>query len=143
LDWTGTDGLTVGSDVTLLFIDVIGLEDLNREHGRLAADEVLRHVVKYSRTGLRVADILFRYGSDEFVALLNRTDVATAESIALRIRSSIREYELVLRDGNSLEVLTDIACVSSPADGKSLRDLIGSARVRLSASAVGHPSHTH
>ena len=53
----------------LLFVDVADFRHFNSLHGHQAGDEVLKHVVRFSRAGLRVADILFRYGGDEFVAL--------------------------------------------------------------------------
>ena len=132
MESASADGLTVGTEATLLFIDVIGFKEFNAAHGRQAGDELLKHVVKYSRTGLRVADILFRYGGDEFVALLNRTDRAVAMPMADRIRRSIAEHKLLLRDGEVVEVRTDIVCVSSPTDGTSLRELVSCARLRLS-----------
>jgi diguanylate cyclase (GGDEF)-like protein/putative nucleotidyltransferase with HDIG domain len=126
-----SDGLGVGSETAMLFIDVIGFRELNSIHGRQAGDEVLKHVVKYSRTALRIADILFRYGGDEFVALLNRTDVSVALPLAERIRHNIAEHKLMLRDGAIVEVRTDVVCVCSPSDGTSLKDLINCARLRL------------
>ena len=126
-----SDGLGVGSQTALVFIDVIGFRELNSIHGRQAGDEVLKHVVKYSRTALRVADILFRYGGDEFVALLNRTDLSVALPLAETLRHNIVEHKLMLRDGTVVEVRTDVVCVCSPSDGTSLRELVNCARARL------------
>jgi diguanylate cyclase (GGDEF)-like protein/putative nucleotidyltransferase with HDIG domain len=132
-----SDGLEVGSETAMLFIDVSGFRELNSVHGRQAGDEVLKHVVKFSRTALRVADILFRYGGDEFVALLNRTDLSVALPLAELIRRNIAEHKLMLRDGTIVEVKTDVVCVCAPSDGTSLRELISCARRRL------HYQHGH
>ena len=72
VDAAGVERLAHSSQFTLLFIDVVGLKQINDAHGRNAGDEVLRHVARHTTAGLRVADILFRYGSDEFVALAGR-----------------------------------------------------------------------
>jgi diguanylate cyclase (GGDEF)-like protein/putative nucleotidyltransferase with HDIG domain len=143
MESASTNGLTIGVEATLLFIDVVGFRDLNNSHGRQAGDEVLKHVVRFSRTALRVADILFRYGGDEFVALLNRTSPDTARMMADHIRQTIAEHRLMLRNGEIVQVMTDIVCVSSPSDGTTLRELINSARLRLSGRRPRLPTHVH
>jgi diguanylate cyclase (GGDEF)-like protein len=127
------------SAFTLLFIDIIGLEQINLTHGRSAGDEALRHVVHYSTAGLRLADILFRYGSDEFVALLNDTTPETAALVARRIREGIRGTPLAFGH-NSIVVDVSVADVTSPVDGKSLASLIATARSRNRASSDSHGS---
>jgi len=143
VDAAGGQYLDQRSAFTLLFIDVVGLEQINLIHGRSAGDEVLRHVVHYSTAGLRVADILFRYGSDEFVALLNDTTPETAAPVARRIRDGIRGTPLVLRNDGSIVVDVSVVDVTSPSDGKSLASLIETARSRnraASSSQQGSPS---
>src|SRR5438034_2017252 len=71
---------------SLLLIEIVGLKQVNVVNGRFAGDEVVRHVVHQTRAGLRVADILFRSGSDEFIALLSDADHNTATTVAARIR---------------------------------------------------------
>lgn len=132
LETTGSDTIAVASSMTLLFIDIVGLKQINVEHGRHAGDEVLRHVVKHARLGLRVADLLFRYGSDEFVALLNSTDATIAGSVAERIRENIRSHRVTLNKGRGLVVNAEVVCVSAPTDGRSFRDLLAAAHVRIS-----------
>jgi diguanylate cyclase (GGDEF)-like protein/putative nucleotidyltransferase with HDIG domain len=143
MESSSTNGLIIGADATLLFIDVVGFKEFNIAYGRQAGDEVLKHVARFSRTGLRVADILFRYGGDEFVALLNRTRLDVATVIADGIRRSIADHRLMLRDGEIVQVMTDIVCVSSPSDGTSLRELVNSARLRLSGHVRRMPTHIH
>ncbi len=143
MESASTNALTIGAEATLLFIDVVGFKEFNSEHGRQAGDEALKHVARFSRTGLRVADILFRYGGDEFVALLNRTRLDVAMMMADGIRRSIAEHRLMLRDGEIVQVTTDIVCVSSPADGTTLRELVNSARLRLSGHLPRLPTHIH
>jgi diguanylate cyclase (GGDEF)-like protein/putative nucleotidyltransferase with HDIG domain len=133
VDSTGIATITRAS---LLLIDVVGFKDINALHGRLAGDDVLRHVVRQTRTGLRVADILFRYGSDEFVALLNDTDPETALAVASRIRDSIREQPFVLQGGSTAKIEATVTPVCAPADGRSLHDLMSTAHTRTISSAL-------
>jgi diguanylate cyclase (GGDEF)-like protein/putative nucleotidyltransferase with HDIG domain len=126
------DSAGVGSAAraSLVLIDVIGLKQINLLHGRTVGDDVLRHVVRQTRAGLRVADILFRYGSDEFVALLNDTDRDTASTLASRIRNNIRDLPFSLAGGTNITVEATVTSVCAPNDGMSLRDLMAAARVR-------------
>ena len=120
--------------LTLLFIDVADLKQINTLHGRNAGDEVLGHVVRQARSGLRAADILTRSDSDEFVAVLHATDMETATTIASRVRRNIHEHPLTIRGGLTLTVDTTVTCVSAPQDGDSLRALTAAARVRIVAA---------
>ena len=127
---TGIGQAPHDAQFTLLFIDIIGLKQINTDHGRHVGDEVLRHVAKHTTAGLRVADILFRYGSDEFIALLNDTSAETGSAAAQRIRANIHSNPLTPTSGHSLDVGVLVTAVSAPADGESLVALIDTARLK-------------
>lgn len=133
--------LTRESGLTLIFIDVVDLKRINAAHGPTVADEVLRHVVRHSRTGLRVEDILFRYGSDKFVALLNNTDSTTADAMAERIREALKENPLTLRSTGAVPVDIEVTTVCAPRDGHSLADLIATAIIRWTVSTADPTVH--
>jgi len=122
---------------TLLFIDIVSLKEINNRHGRSVGDDALRHVVHYATAGLRIADILFRYGSDELVALLNDTHVDSARLIGERIRETIRTTPLSLASPSALFVDVVVIPVSCPSDGDSVHALIRTAREIANHSAAG------
>src|SRR5439155_20166531 len=124
VDTPGNDGPTRDSQFTLLFIDVVGLKQIISMHGNNVGDDVLRQVVKHSRSGLRVADILFRYGPSEFVALLNNTDMPTAKALAHRILDDFGNDQFPVNDGGTLTIETTVTCVSPPRAGVSLVELV-------------------
>jgi hypothetical protein len=64
-------------------------------------------------------------------------------AMAERMRRNIADHKLMLRHGESVQVMTDIVCVSSPSDGATLRELLGSARLRLSGTRPRLPTHIH
>ena len=115
------------SSFTLLFIDVVDLNQIIKAHDRTIGDQVLMHVARYSTAGLRLADILFRYGNDEFVALLNDASMESARSVADRIREGLRCNPLSV-SGQPLDVKVSVIAVSSPGDGDALPDLVETAQ---------------
>jgi diguanylate cyclase (GGDEF)-like protein len=143
LQSTGSDDLSVASELTLVFIDVVGLKDINAQHGRQAGDDVLRHVVRHTRTGLTVSDVLFRYGSDQFVALLNHTSLSAAKVVAERIHENIRENVLPSESGSSLTIQTIVTCVSAPRDGGSFRELMAVAQRRIASQQDHSQTQVH
>jgi diguanylate cyclase (GGDEF)-like protein len=144
VDATGIDRVTRDSHFTLLFIDVAGLKQINSMHGSDVGDDALRWVVRHSRSGLRVADVLFRYSTNEFVALLNNTDMPTAKVMAHQIIDDIRKDQFQVHGGATLTIEAAVTCVSAPRDGESLDELVASARARLAPSPYHRdPSIVH
>ena len=112
----------------LLLIEVEDLTQINRDHGRAVGDEVLRHVARSARGGLRVADILFRTSGDDFVAFLGAADRDTAEVVATRIRERINENTVVLAAERRLAVRVTVTTIISPSQGAQFRELLATAK---------------
>src|SRR5262249_6704835 len=112
-----------------LFIDIANLKWISSEYGRLASDEVLRHVVRHIRGGLRVADILFRNSDDNFVAFLSATDASTANAIAVRIRNLIVQ-NAAINAGKPVIIEATVTAVASPQDGLGLNEVFALAQNR-------------
>jgi diguanylate cyclase (GGDEF)-like protein/putative nucleotidyltransferase with HDIG domain len=121
--------------LSLLFIDVDRLKQVNDRAGRHVGDAVLAHVAHGIRRVLRGADILFRYAGDEFVVLLSHTDSETAGTIANRVRAILAASPYTLPDGSSLPILVTIGIATHPVDGVSLTDLITAAQQRVASNA--------
>jgi diguanylate cyclase (GGDEF)-like protein len=139
LDGTGSHHLDQGSAVRLVLIRAVELERITRVYGRNAKDDVLKHVMHHAASCLRSADILFRNGGDEFVALLNDTTDGTAVAVSHRIRDGIRRNPFILRDDIAINVDVSVETVSAVGDYGSLARLIDDARARdrrMSASLV-------
>jgi diguanylate cyclase (GGDEF)-like protein/putative nucleotidyltransferase with HDIG domain len=122
----------VGPSLAIVFIDIQGLRAINQTFGRDAGDAVLSRVAELTRRSLRGADILFRYGSDEFVVLLTQTDALTARAISERISSAIRSCSVAL-GGRTVDAAVSIAVAAAPADGAALDELVSVAKRRLVA----------
>jgi diguanylate cyclase (GGDEF)-like protein/PAS domain S-box-containing protein len=76
--------------VAVLFGDLDGFKGVNDRLGHDAGDEVLVHVAERLRTAVRSADVVARWGGDEFVVLCPTVaGVDDAMRIASRIRIAI------------------------------------------------------
>ena len=73
----------------LLFLDLDRFKQVNDLFGHEAGNEVLKAVANEIRNAVRVSDLAARYGGDEFVVILNRTDLAGASRVAEAIRAGI------------------------------------------------------
>ena len=82
-----------GLEFSLAFIDLDLFKRVNDQHGHMIGSDVLRQVARLLRTCVREADMLFRYGGDEFTALLLETDTHGARVVAERIRAAIENYD--------------------------------------------------
>jgi diguanylate cyclase (GGDEF)-like protein len=84
--------------MSLLVIDLDKFKQTNDTFGHSAGDAVLKHTVEIIRKINRNTDLTFRYGGDEIVVLLNRTNSEGALIIAERLRKAIESAEFVLED---------------------------------------------
>lgn len=74
---------------SLLVIDIDFFKRINDTYGHSAGDAVLLQVARTVSAICRESDALFRFGGEEFVALLSQTDSIGANVIAERIRVAI------------------------------------------------------
>ncbi|WP_231591650.1 GGDEF domain-containing protein [Cellvibrio sp. pealriver] len=79
------------TSLSLLIIDVDFFKKINDEYGHNRGDMVLREIAKNIQSVCRGSDITFRYGGEEFVVVLGKTDSEGAKIIAERIRQQIAE----------------------------------------------------
>lgn len=81
-------------DLSLLMIDIDCFKKINDVYGHARGDEVLKAVAQHIQAVCRNSDISFRYGGEEFVVLLRKTDSTGARIIAERIRQEIANITL-------------------------------------------------
>lgn len=80
-----------GTTLGLLVIDVDHFKRVNDTHGHAVGDRVLEGVAESLRRQLPAQAVASRYGGEEFVVLVPRTDAASLMALAEALRRAIAE----------------------------------------------------
>ena len=94
--------------LSLVLFDIDRFKPINDTFGHEAGDDVLRHFGRLLQTTARKADIICRYGGDEFVVILPETGKDDAKRFVKRITQSLLQF-------NWQDVGLDIVSKGSPS----------------------------
>jgi diguanylate cyclase (GGDEF)-like protein len=83
-----------GHELAVVLFDLDRFKAFNDTAGHLAGDRVLREVAATLKRSLRGSDSIYRYGGEEFLALLPGQDVEPAAIAAERLCRAVRELGL-------------------------------------------------
>jgi diguanylate cyclase (GGDEF)-like protein len=90
--------------------------DFNRRHGHLAGDAVLRLFGEILRKRLRSADLVARFGGEEFVAILEDCGLPEATRLADEVRRDLEARAVPGDQGQPLHATVSAGCaVIDPA----------------------------
>ncbi len=108
-----------GKPLALAMVDIDHFKAVNDAHGHAVGDEVLREVAQAFRRCFRASDLIARLGGEEFVIVLPATELADAETIAVRLRCEIAGARLgaaLVEGGLAVTVSVGIAAMEGLAD---------------------------
>lgn len=80
--------------LSVIVADVDNLKAVNDRRGHLAGDQLLVEVAQLLRSCCRQDDVIVRWGGDEFVVLLPRTDEEGCAAVQARIKKACSEYKV-------------------------------------------------
>jgi len=126
-----------GDRFTVLFLDLDRLKEINDRFGHESGNEVLRAVAQEIRAAVRASDLAARYGGDEFVVILTRTDLGGAERVAEALRTGVEQVgqRLGYPEGT---VTVSVGIAEYDPDRPSTGDLLVNAdRALYRAKAMG------
>ncbi|OYV84399.1 MAG: hypothetical protein B7Z73_15540, partial [Planctomycetia bacterium 21-64-5] len=84
--------------ISVLMVDLDNLQQLEQEHGKEAADEVLRGVANVLSETMRAMDLIGRYDDGQFAVALPGTQLSEAQSAAERLRTAVAAREFHIGD---------------------------------------------
>ncbi len=92
----------------ILMFDLDRFKRINDNYGHLTGDEVLKTTATILQQELRGNDIVARFGGEEFVAVLPRTDLKLAIDVAERIRETCYVAKTTAPNGDEIPLRTSV-----------------------------------
>ena len=120
----------------VLFMDLDRFKAVNDSYGHEVGNEILKSVAEEIRHAVRASDVAARYGGDEFVVILTRTDLQGAMRVAEALRAGIEA--IGQRMGYPAGLITVSIGLSDFSGGQPEGDLLVAAdRALYRAKAAG------
>ena len=95
--------------ISILMIDVDKFKNYNDTHGHQQGDVALQATAKTLKNSLkRSNDFVARWGGEEFIVLLPKTDSYGALNVSEQIRSNVEAMEIFCQDGTKTSVTVSI-----------------------------------
>lgn len=82
-----------GTPVSLVMYDLDYFKRVNDTFGHDEGDNVLRTVTTLVKATIRSTDVVVRWGGEEFMLLMPRTDVSAARNVAEKLRLAIAGHD--------------------------------------------------
>ena len=93
-----------GTQLTFLMLDIDGFRAVNSNFGHQAGDEILVDMAQMLKNNFRGADLLFRYGGDEFLVVMPETSEEQAEIAVRRLLRGVESWNVSGKRGFELQV---------------------------------------
>jgi diguanylate cyclase (GGDEF)-like protein len=85
--------LEPGSHAWLVILDIDNFKQVNDTYGHVYGDEVILLLSQKMRVCFRNSDLLFRFGGEEFVVILEPTTLEMATRVLERFRKAVSEHD--------------------------------------------------
>lgn len=116
-----------GEVFSLMFVDLDHFKSVNDTHGHLVGSRLLAEIGGLMRRSLGPNNAAFRYGGDEFVALLPGMGKAAASGTTMALREDLRSARFLEGAGLSLSVSGSFGLASFPEDGSTVQTILRAA----------------
>ncbi|MHC1578520.1 MAG: GGDEF domain-containing protein [Dehalococcoidia bacterium] len=90
--------------LSLIMLDIDHFKEINDRYGHLTGDDVLEEIASSVRHNVRDTDVVGRYGGEEFIILLPKTNLYSAWVVAERLRGIIHNTQMKGSVGNMFTV---------------------------------------
>jgi diguanylate cyclase (GGDEF)-like protein/PAS domain S-box-containing protein len=112
-----------GEKFGLLFIDIDHFKEINDNFGHDSGDEILKIVAKTLSKNIRSFDTVGRWGGEEFVVLIQNTEINLLERTANKLRSLVEASSYNLEADKYIQVTISIGATISRIGDKQ-KDII-------------------
>jgi diguanylate cyclase (GGDEF)-like protein len=116
-------------NISLVFLDLDHFKEVNDTYGHARGDEVLKSFVARVKANLRTTDLLFRFGGDEFVLILQGVDQSRGLVLVQHLLDDIKAMQI---PGDPPLMITFSAGLAYfPPDGDTANTLLETADQRM------------
>lgn len=116
--------------VALLFIDLDHFNEINDSLGHAEGDRLLQHFARRLQRSMREGEMVFRWGGDEFIALLPAQN--HVQEVAQRVRQLIRQWAKPFSPfGKKITLTASVGISLYPLDGENVSALLKKADFAL------------
>ncbi|MGB7875746.1 MAG: GGDEF domain-containing protein [Anaerolineales bacterium] len=116
-------------NLSLVFLDIDHFKQVNDTYGHTRGDEVLIAFVERVKTNLRTTDLLFRFGGDEFVLILQGVDQSRGPALVQHLLDDVKTMEIP--GDPPLNITFSAGVAYFPADGDNTGVLLEAADRRV------------
>jgi len=103
-----------GRALSAMILDIDHFKRVNDTHGHDVGDEILKGFAARVRRVVRGADLLCRFGGEEFVIVMPETELSVSKRVAERVRASVAAAPFPIRGGaDALGVTVSIGVAES------------------------------
>ena len=115
-----------GRRVSILMVDADHFKSVNDRFGHPVGDIVLKRIAAVLSQEARRVDVVGRFGGEEFIAMLDETNMAGALQVAERMRQQI-EQSVIQGEFGQIKVTVSMGLATYPDHGDSVGALIDEA----------------
>ncbi|HEY0264438.1 MAG TPA: sensor domain-containing diguanylate cyclase [Granulicella sp.] len=116
---------------SLLFLDLDHFKSVNDTHGHQRGTRLLAEVGSMLKRCLGPGSYAFRYGGDEFVALMPNLGKQAAMTTTIGLCEQFRKARFLEGDGLSLSVLASFGLATYPEDGETVHEILRAADMMM------------
>lgn len=116
-------------NLSLVFLDIDYFKQVNDTFGHTRGDEVLIAFVERVKTNLRTTDLLFRFGGDEFVLILQGVDQARGPALVQHLLDDVSAMQIP--GDPPLRITFSAGVAYFPMDGETAEVLLEAADQRV------------
>jgi diguanylate cyclase (GGDEF)-like protein len=132
--------VALGQVFSLMFVDLDHFKSVNDTHGHLIGSRLLAEIGGLLKRCLGPNNAAFRYGGDEFVALLPGMGKAAASGTTMALREDLRAARFLEGAGLSLNVSGSFGLATYPEDGNSVPTILRAADTMMYEAKITRDS---
>jgi diguanylate cyclase (GGDEF)-like protein len=125
-----------GRVFSLMFVDLDRFKSVNDTHGHLVGSRLLAEIGNLMKRSLGPGNAAFRYGGDEFVALLPGMGKSAASGTTMALREDLRSARFLEGAGLSLSVSGSFGLATFPEDGDTVASILRAADTMMYEAKV-------